>query len=356
MASAFISYAHEDEQFMISLVDQLQGQEHEIRYDQVVLNIGDSLIRKLSQEIADGDFLIAIISPDSVTSEWCQRELAMAATQGINEARVKVLPVTFRGAERPPILTDTFCGDADRHNVETVAKQLVAAMNAHLAGADDAEAARVAEQAEEAEGDPPNETAADDATVRDIDEVARQVWDVFDVWHAVWDHRGGNVFDLDDPQRRLRYALDVLPQRVALALPLVRQLANSRQGDIFEGDDTSDLEREIRQELVAVRARIAQGLPVKTRWLVIANNGTVPVRRDVVAYHWTIQRGDEQRNVLIYISGTAMASEDAGLLEEVAAAKTTEGRSALASIVGLDDPPTEITVTTAGVSLTGPDE
>src|SRR3954453_14140190 len=140
MPSAFISYAHEDQEFMLALVEQLQGQTLEIRYDQVVLNIGDSLIQRLSQEIAAGDFLLAIVSPDSVASNWCQRELALAATQGINEQRVKVLPVKFRGAERPPMLADTYWADADRHAVETIARQLAAAMRAHLEGADDAAA------------------------------------------------------------------------------------------------------------------------------------------------------------------------------------------------------------------------
>lgn len=36
VASAFISYAHEDHEFMLVLVEQLQDQEFEIRYDQVV--------------------------------------------------------------------------------------------------------------------------------------------------------------------------------------------------------------------------------------------------------------------------------------------------------------------------------
>ena len=109
----------------------------EIRYDQVVLHIGDSLIEKLSHEIAAGDFLLAIVSPDSVASTWCQRELALAATQGINERRVKVLPIKFRGAEMPPMLAGTYWADADRYAVETIARRLAAAMRAHLEGADD---------------------------------------------------------------------------------------------------------------------------------------------------------------------------------------------------------------------------
>jgi hypothetical protein len=42
VASAFISYAHEDQEFMLALVEPLQAQGLDIRYDRVVLNIGDS--------------------------------------------------------------------------------------------------------------------------------------------------------------------------------------------------------------------------------------------------------------------------------------------------------------------------
>ena len=63
MASAFISYAHEDQELVVDLAARLQAQGLDIRYDQVVLQIGNSPIQKISHEIADGDFLIAIISP-----------------------------------------------------------------------------------------------------------------------------------------------------------------------------------------------------------------------------------------------------------------------------------------------------
>jgi TIR domain len=223
MSSAFISYAHEDQEFMLALVEQLQEQELEIRYDQVVLNIGDSLIQKLSHEIAAGDFLIAIVSPDSVESEWCQRELALAATQGINERRVKVLPVRFREAEMPPMLANIYWADADQDSLETIARRLTAAMSAHLEGADDATVARSANEAEQAEGRPAHEEKAGDVGVDKIDEVADQAWDVFHAWTGVLE-RGGNMNDLDDPQRRLRWALDVLPAHVRAALPLIRTL------------------------------------------------------------------------------------------------------------------------------------
>jgi TIR domain len=355
VASAFVSYAHEDQEFMLALVEHLQGQELEIRYDQVVLNIGDSLIEKLSQEIESGDFLVAIVSPDSVESNWCQRELALATTQGINERRVKVLPVKFRGAEMPPMLTDTFWADADRDSVETIARQLSAAMHAHLEGADDVIAASRAEEVQKAEGEPAHAETAGDVGVAQIEEVAQRAWDVFHAWKGVWD-RGGNISDLDDPQRRLRWALEALPERARGALPLVAHLATSDWGGFFEDYEPADAESEIRQELIAARTRIAQGLPVRGRWMIVADHGGVSAgRRDAVAYLWELQRGEETKRVTVYISGTAMASEGHGLPDEVLAAKKTRGRSVLGTLVGLDDPPPEVMATTAGISLMLPD-
>jgi hypothetical protein len=355
MASAFISYAHEDQEFMLTLVEQLHGQDLDIRYDQVVLSIGDSLIEKLSREIDAGDFLVAIISPDSIESNWCQRELALAATQGIDERRVKVLPVKFRGAEMPPMLADTYWADADRHAVETIARQLAAAIRAHLEGADDVAVARRAEDAEEAEGEPAHAETAGVVAVAQVEEVAQRAWDVFDAWTGVWD-RGGNIRDLDDPQRRLRWALEVLPERVRGALPVVGHLASSDWAGFFEDYNPAVAETEIRQELIAARTRIAQGLPVSGRWMIVTDHGQVSAgSRDAAAYLWVVRRGEETRRIAVYVGGTVMACDDADLPDEVAAAKNTRGRSALSTLVGLDDPPRELMVTTAGISLTPPD-
>jgi hypothetical protein len=50
-----------------------------------------------------------------------------------------------------------------------------------------------------------------------------------------------------------------------------------------------------------------------------------------------------------------MASSNEHLPEEVAAAKNTRGRSVLSQVVGLDDPPTQVSVTTAGIRFGLPD-
>jgi len=111
----------------------------------------------------------------------------------------------------------------------------------------------------------------------------------------------------------------------------------------------------MREELLALRTRVAQQLPIVRRWLVVADEGRVDAgARDATAYLWRIQRGPERRPVTVFISGPAIESADEHLPQEVVASKATRGRSVLSSLVGLDDPPRRVMVTTAGVSLTMP--
>jgi TIR domain len=353
VASAFVSYAHEDREFVLALVERLQAQGLEIRYDGVVLEVGDSLIQVISREISEGDFLIAVVSPASVNSEWCQKELAIAATDGVEQRRVKVLPVRFQGAPMPPLLRDTYWADADVDDPETLARRLASAMRAHLEGRG-ADAARDAEQAQEAGGEPAHAERLGDVGVAQIEEISQRALDVLAVWARVWD--GGNLGEVTDAQRRLRWALDALPDQVRGALPLVGQLANAAWEEFYEGNEPDDVEPDLREEMRSVRTQVAQGLPVTRRWAIVADTGErVPVRRDAVSYLWPIRRAEEQRLIQVYISRTALMSEDEHLPREVVEAKQTNGRSSVTTLLGLDDPPEEVMVTTAGISLTLPD-
>jgi hypothetical protein len=353
--SAFISYAHEDQEFVLALIHELEGQGLEIRYDQVVLRIGDSLIRAISEEIANGDFLIAIVSPESVESEWCQKELALAATQGIDERRVKVLPIRFRGADMPAMLRDTYWGDADRDDIPTLARRLAAAMNAQLGGAEEQAVVEAAEAVAGGGGQPAHAEVAGDAVVTQLDEVAQKLMDVLHQWAK--SRAGAPTDDLSDKQRRLRWELDSLPDHVRAALPLTVRLAAAEWNEYFRVVEPATAEPELREELRSVRNQVAQGLPIVRRWRIAADYGQVDAgNRDAVAYLWEIARdGDENRRITVYVSGSAMASDNSGLPQEVAVAKDTHGRSALAALVAVDDPPRQVMVSTAGISWMLPD-
>ena len=49
-ATAFISYAHEDQDFVVTLANDLQSADLNVVYDQVILRVGDSLSRSAGSQ------------------------------------------------------------------------------------------------------------------------------------------------------------------------------------------------------------------------------------------------------------------------------------------------------------------
>lgn len=64
-------------------------------------------------------------------------------------------------------------------------------------------------------------------------------------------------------------------------------MANSDSDEFFADADIAEVERDMRADLLAARTRIAQGLPVVGRLLVVGSDGEVPFQGlDATAYLW----------------------------------------------------------------------
>jgi len=70
MAHVFISYSSKDRGFVEQLVKDLRDNGIEPWYDQSEMLPGDSLTQKIGEAILDSDFLVIILSPNSIESEW----------------------------------------------------------------------------------------------------------------------------------------------------------------------------------------------------------------------------------------------------------------------------------------------
>ena len=70
MESVFVSYSHDDSEFADRLVLDLRESEVPATYDKWVLRVGDSIIEKIADTVADSDGVIALLSPNSVQSNW----------------------------------------------------------------------------------------------------------------------------------------------------------------------------------------------------------------------------------------------------------------------------------------------
>lgn len=97
----FISYSHQNKEFVDQLAHQLVAHKVNVWLDRWELSIGDSLIDKI-QEAADGaSALLVILSKASVESEWCKKELSAGFLRELEEKRVVVMPVLIENCSVP---------------------------------------------------------------------------------------------------------------------------------------------------------------------------------------------------------------------------------------------------------------
>lgn len=80
MASVFISHNHADKDFVRRLGADLASFGVRPWIDEAELDVGDSLLTKISSAIDDMDYLAVVLSPQSVASSWVQTELEQAMT------------------------------------------------------------------------------------------------------------------------------------------------------------------------------------------------------------------------------------------------------------------------------------
>lgn len=115
---------------MLDLMQRLRMRGLNVWIDRVELLIGDSLIERIGDAIQGGDFVLAVISQHSINSPWCQKELRLAATRGISENRVFVLPIQHGDVAMPSFMTDAFYARSD--DPSRLADEIVRAVIGHL--------------------------------------------------------------------------------------------------------------------------------------------------------------------------------------------------------------------------------
>lgn len=128
--SVFVSYSSEDASFAESLATALDHRNVGVWLDRWEIRIGDSLTKKIGQALHKNDFIVVVLSPASVRSEWVRQELAEAMLREIHQKRVVVLPVIARACQIPPFLTDKKYADFTR-DPDLALSSLVDAIGRH---------------------------------------------------------------------------------------------------------------------------------------------------------------------------------------------------------------------------------
>ena len=104
MSSIFLAHSHADKPFVNKLAKDLRMSSYYVWTDDTEIKIGDSLIQKIREGIDNVTYLGAVISSNSVDSEWVKKELDIAMNQEIEGKKVKVLPLLLEDVELPGFL------------------------------------------------------------------------------------------------------------------------------------------------------------------------------------------------------------------------------------------------------------
>lgn len=97
----FISYSHENKDFVDKLAMQLVHRNVNVWLDRWELSIGDSIIDKVQDAVDGASALLVILSKASIASEWCKRELSSGFLRELEEKRVVVMPVLLEDCDIP---------------------------------------------------------------------------------------------------------------------------------------------------------------------------------------------------------------------------------------------------------------
>ncbi|MBV9788426.1 MAG: toll/interleukin-1 receptor domain-containing protein [Chloroflexi bacterium] len=103
----FISYNHQDRDFVERLANDLRSTGLPVWWDQWEIKVGDSIIQKVSDGISDSAYLLAVLSPHSIRSQWVQREISSALMNQLSiEKNIVILPLLIADCEIPVLLRE----------------------------------------------------------------------------------------------------------------------------------------------------------------------------------------------------------------------------------------------------------
>lgn len=111
MPNVFLSHSSRDKAFTRKLAERLAQANVNVWLDEAEINIGDSLLMRISAAIEKTDFVAVVLSHSSVQSSWVQSELQMAMTRELADRKVLVLPIVIEPCEIPVFLRDKLYAD-----------------------------------------------------------------------------------------------------------------------------------------------------------------------------------------------------------------------------------------------------
>ncbi len=125
--SVFISHSGVDKDFARKLSNDLLNEGLSVWLDEWELRFGDSLWDKIDQGIVNADFVLLLMSPESIDSRWVRKEMNAALSVEMEMKHRFVIPILYRNCDIPVFIKEKYycnLSNSYEENIEKLVKSI----------------------------------------------------------------------------------------------------------------------------------------------------------------------------------------------------------------------------------------
>lgn len=111
MLKVFICHSSLDKQFARTIADDLRNRGADVWIDETNMTVGDSLFGSIAAGLEQSDYVLVLITADSMARPWVQKELSAAFSLEVDRGGKVILPVLLEDAVLPVLLRDKLYAD-----------------------------------------------------------------------------------------------------------------------------------------------------------------------------------------------------------------------------------------------------
>jgi hypothetical protein len=100
----FLSYSSKDKQFVRYLATDISNEGHTVWFDEWDILSGESIPREIAVGIEKCNFVLVVLSPNSVKSRWVENEWHAKYWSEIESKKIKVIPILYKKCKIPLLL------------------------------------------------------------------------------------------------------------------------------------------------------------------------------------------------------------------------------------------------------------
>src|SRR5437667_6841697 len=102
----FLSYASADKPAARYIAEALKESGVSPQFDEWELGWGDSLAERIGAAATSSDYVLILLSPASVDSNWIRSDINVALSRELKDRAIRLLPVLIADCKIPSLLAD----------------------------------------------------------------------------------------------------------------------------------------------------------------------------------------------------------------------------------------------------------